>query len=96
MDQRLIDVNDPTSYGGDLIQTNGEDSEKDEVEQDDTSNRNDVKNEAMKGNFDVTIITEDVDWGDRGKGKPILLQHGHHLDAEQWFDERGVGKPIPL
>ena len=44
----------------------------------------------------LTIMREDVEWGDRGKGQPVLLQHGHNMDSEVWFREKNVGKPIPL
>jgi len=44
----------------------------------------------------VTIFTDDIDWGDRGHGQPILMQHGHYMDSLVWFKEKKVGKPLPL
>ena len=44
----------------------------------------------------LTIFTDDVEWGNRGHGKPVLMQHGHYMDSLIWFKEKKVGKPLPL
>jgi len=66
----MIDVNDPTSYGTDTVYT--KETAADKVKRDGPN---------VKRPKDVTIIVEDKEWGDLGHGKPVLLQHGHHLDS---------------
>ena len=97
MDQRMIDVNDPTSFGTDTVHAIDENKQHPEETIED-QNEEKVKSKKDKNKLprDVTIITEDVEWGDRGHGQPVLLQHGHHLDSLIWFKEKKVGKPIPL
>ena len=66
----MIDVNDPTSFGTDTVHAideNESGSGKEQVAEDK------VKKERSKLPRDVTIITEDVEWGDRGHGQPVLL-----------------------
>ena len=29
-------------------------------------------------------------------GKSILMMHGHNMDSEVWFEEKNMGKPMPL
>ena len=97
MDQRLIDAYDPTSFGGDIIKAK-EDQKNDMYmpgDEDQITEDGQAK-KTTKRSDTVTIITEDRDWGDRGHGQPVLLQHGHHLDSEIWFKEKKAGKPIPL
>jgi len=44
----------------------------------------------------TNVLTYDRDWGNLGHRKPILLQHGHHMDSAIWFKEHNTGKPLPL
>lgn len=82
MDQRMIDANDPTSFGTDTVRTSETDEHLDEIDQ----KQEGIKAKEDKGGWGTTtVITEDFDWGNQGYGKPVLLQHGHHLDSEVWF-----------
>lgn len=83
----MIDAHDPTGYGSDTILINEREAAAEKVK------RNGPKVKRPK---DVTIIREDVEWGDLGHGSPVLMQHGHHLDSQIWFREKKVGKPLPL
>ena len=56
----MIDVNDPTSFGTDTIHAIDENENTEE-----NVKTNKDKNKLPR---DVTIITEDVEWGDRGHG----------------------------
>ena len=40
-------------------------------------------------NFEPTIERIDI-------GKSILMMHGHNIDSEVWFQEKNMGKPLPL
>ena len=44
----------------------------------------------------TNVLTYERDWGNLGHRKPILLQHGHHMDSAIWFKEHNTGKPLPL
>ena len=69
MDQRMIDVNDPTSFGTDTVHAIDENEEHpEETIEDDKEHKVKSKKDKNKLPRDVTIITEDVDWGDRGHG----------------------------
>ena len=99
MDQRMIDAMDPTSYGGDTINTKDQDTKREEKIDQDDNDEEDVQiksKKASKHHQPLTIFTEDVEWGNRGHGQAVLLQHGHHMDSQIWFKEKKVGKPIPL
>ena len=75
MDQRMIDAMDPTSYGGDIIRTEGDDLENQEEEriEDSIDDEIEVKGKEGKQHMPLTIFTEDVEWGDRGHGQAVLL-----------------------
>ena len=60
----------------------GDDDYEDEKGKEHANGGASLLNKKKKKRRDtVTIITEDRDWGNRGQGKPVLLQHGHHLDS---------------
>lgn len=59
MDQRMIDANDPTGYGSDTVFANEREAAADKVKRD---------GPKVKRPKDVTIIREDVEWGDLGHG----------------------------
>ena len=63
MDKRLLDVMDPTSFGTDTVTVDdGEESLAPEE-----------KSSKPRQHHPTTILTEDVDWGDRGHRQPVLL-----------------------
>ena len=65
----MIDVNDPTSFGTDTVYAVDENEEHtEETKEDDNEEKAKSKKDKNKLPRDVTIITEDVEWGDRGHG----------------------------
>ena len=90
----MVDVADPTSFGTDLVHT-VDDPTKIEFMPGDEEKQTDDSKPLYRGR-EITILTEDRDWGNQGQGKPVLLQHGHYMDSQVWFKEKKVGKPIPL
>ena len=68
----MIDVNDPTSFGTDTVHAIDENESGNENGNEQVAEEK-VKKDRSKLPRDVTIITEDVEWGDRGHGQPVLL-----------------------
>ena len=64
----MIDVNDPTSFGTDTVHAIEENEHPEETKEDDNGEMTKVKKDKNKLPRDVTIITDDVEWGDRGHG----------------------------
>ena len=76
----MIDVNDPTSYGSDIIRAKEERALGDDDDffmpgdEDDDHNKQKAASaaskpkEKSKQRNTLTILTEDREWGDRGKG----------------------------
>ena len=63
----MIDVNDPTSFGTDTVHAIDENEHPEETKEDNIEEKAKSKKDK-KLPRDVTIITEDVEWGDRGHG----------------------------
>ena len=87
VEERLSEIVNPESVSG--KQKHEESIEQENVE---LKGSKQSSNESLP----LTIFTDDVEWGDRGHGKPVLMQHGHYMDSLIWFKEKKVGKPLPL